>query len=118
MLFSALVDADWLSAEAHMNRDERGPVYRPRGPALRASDDLAKLMAHVECLREQDKAAAPLHTIRDRLLRLSCLEGGADPPGLYTLAAPTRRKDVFHAGLGPAAVRPTICGESSSYCPT
>jgi CRISPR-associated endonuclease/helicase Cas3 len=88
MLFSALVDADWLSAEAHQNRDESGPVYRQPGPTLRPASDLAALMARIDDIRSRSHASPSLQRVRDNLLAL-CLEGAVAPQGVFTLAAPT-----------------------------
>lgn len=88
MLFSALVDADWLSAEAHENRDGSGPVYRKRGPLLDAQASLDALEQHMLQLRACSKASPPLQQARDYLFH-RCWDAGAQPPGLFLLAAPT-----------------------------
>ncbi len=88
MLFSALVDADWLSAEAHENRDDAGPVYRESGPLLNPEASLAALKAHMQKLQARSKASGLLQQVRDFLFQ-SCWDAGAQPRGLYTLCAPT-----------------------------
>lgn len=88
MLFSALVDADWLSAEAHENRDDKGPVYRKAGPKLNADTSLAALEQYMGKLRLYSKASPQLQQARDYLFQ-SCWDAGVWPKGLFTLCAPT-----------------------------
>jgi CRISPR-associated helicase Cas3/CRISPR-associated endonuclease Cas3-HD len=88
MLFSVLVDADWLSAEAHENRDSSGPVYRRPGPALDESAALSALERQMAELRRDSKASAELQGARDFLFQ-SCWDAGSLPRGLFTLCAPT-----------------------------
>src|SRR5690349_17393612 len=89
MLFSALVDADFLETEAHFQRDAGGAkVYRDDGPPLQADAALARLDTHLLDLSQKDNAARHVHLLRADLLA-ACREAAALPPGLFTLTAPT-----------------------------
>lgn len=89
MLFSALVDADFLETEAHFQRDGGGEkVYRDGGPPLQADQALARLDAHLAELSRQGRAAPHVDRLRADLLA-ACREAAALPPGLFTLTAPT-----------------------------
>jgi len=84
MLFSALVDADYLATEEHF----KGPAARPQGPELRAAEALRVLNKHVESLPGRTKAAEAVLQMRADLL-CACRQAAAKPPGLFTLTAPT-----------------------------
>lgn len=81
MLFSCLVDADYLDTEAFMTCEE---VERDRGEAL--SVLLEKLRSYVEPWLAVEGAG--LNRIRSDLLR-ACLQGGEREQGLYTMTIPT-----------------------------
>lgn len=80
MLFSCLVDADYLDTEAFMQDN----VERSAGEPL--SLLLEKLRARVAPWLAEPKT--PLCQARNRILS-RCLAGGNDAPGLYTLTVPT-----------------------------
>lgn len=89
MLFSALVDADFLETEAHFQRSGGGEkVYRDDGPPLQADVALALLDAHLAELSREGRAAPHVDRLRADLLA-ACREAAALPPGLFTLTAPT-----------------------------
>lgn len=90
MLFSALVDADFLATEAHFDGDAVNPYkHRPRGPELDPARALAIVQQYVNKLQTSGSAADnDMQAIR-RVLYESCLSAGELPPGLFTLAAPT-----------------------------
>ena len=81
MLFSCLVDADFLDTERHMRGSERSPV------ALDPAGLLAKVVGHVGSLsgREGDRG---LKETRRRIFD-SCLEAAKLPSGLFSLTTPT-----------------------------
>lgn len=81
MLFSCLVDADFLDTEAFMSA---GNVERGGGEALPAL--LEKLRAHVAPWL--NGRAQGINRIRSDLLE-QCLQGDQHPRGLYTLTIPT-----------------------------
>lgn len=88
MLFSALVDADFLDTEAHFKGDERGKVYRRPGPDLQAGRALAVLLEHLDGLTEKPDAVVAVAHVR-QALRAACLDAARLDPGLFTLTAPT-----------------------------
>lgn len=80
MLYSCLVDADYLDTERFM---------QPQKPARGAYDSLPVLLdrleAHIQPLWNPE---SDLNRWRCDILRV-CLEGGGQPKGLYTLTVPT-----------------------------
>lgn len=89
MLFSALVDADFLETEAWFNRNELGNRrYRP--PALPLSPDkaLSALKEYVQELAKTKKSSPEIRKLRNTLFE-SSIEAGKYPQGLFTLTAPT-----------------------------
>lgn len=81
MLFSCLVDADYLDTEAFM---KQGSVQR--GQQITMAELLERVQNHVA-----PWLAHPVGVInqaRCDVLR-TCLQGGAQEPGLYTLTIPT-----------------------------
>ncbi len=89
MLFSALVDADFLETEAWFNRDQQGGRrYRPSGKDLRPEVALDALKAHALWLAETGKASPAMQELRKTLFS-ACLVAGKRAQGLFTLTAPT-----------------------------
>jgi len=89
ILFSALVDADFIETEAHLEGDSDGPRrYRPEGPSLTPQKALAAVEEHVRSLQNKADADPQMHAMRQEL-HDSCLAAADLPPGLFTLAAPT-----------------------------
>lgn len=88
MLFSALVDADFLDTEAHFKGDEKGKRYRKSGPALKAKQTLEILLSHIERVRQETTAATDVAEVRTALLA-DCLKISDLETGLFTLTAPT-----------------------------
>ncbi|MGM9613279.1 MAG: CRISPR-associated helicase Cas3' [Butyricicoccus sp.] len=80
MLFSCLVDADFLDTEAFMQ--EQTP---PRGRELEIDSLLARLERFIAPWWD---AKTPLNRTRCKILR-ACLDAGAQMPGLFTLTVPT-----------------------------
>lgn len=89
LLFSALVDADYLETEAHFAGAETGGrIYRPDGPALDAAAALKVIRQEVERLGREARASDRLRQIR-RDLYDACLAAAGRSPGCFTLSAPT-----------------------------
>lgn len=91
MLFSTLVDADFIETEAHFKAvDDKNKNYRPEGPPLEPDRALSVLMSHVETLAKKNKSTSSedVSSLREDLLKV-CLEAGSLPQGLFTLTAPT-----------------------------
>lgn len=89
MLFSTLVDADFLETEAHFARDEAGrKVHRTSGPALNPAEALAVLDKELARLARQRSAAEAVNLLRSDLLA-ACRSAGSWERGCFTLSAPT-----------------------------
>jgi CRISPR-associated endonuclease/helicase Cas3 len=89
MLFSTLVDADFLETEAHFARDAEGrKVYRPEAPPLNPQEALNVLDAELARLARGSSAAPEVNRLRADLLA-ACREAGPRERGLFTLSAPT-----------------------------
>lgn len=80
MLFSCLVDADYLDTEAFMQG-----ATPPRGRELQADSLLQRLETYIEPWWD---ARSDLNRERCRILQ-ACLDAGAQAPGLFTLTVPT-----------------------------
>lgn len=81
ILFSCLVDADFLDTERALSKEEKPRGIGDSMPAL-----LEKLQAHVAKWLEEPKS--DLCALRNEVLR-RCLRGSEDPQGLYSLTVPT-----------------------------
>lgn len=89
MLFSALVDADFLDTEAHFKRGPDGVKrLRPAGPPLEPAWALELLLAHVQELAAASTSSPRVNQLRADLLQ-ACLTSAESNPGLFTLSAPT-----------------------------
>lgn len=82
MLFSALVDADFLDTEAHFDA--------PRLPGLALEPDRAfvALQNRVEDLARTADASDEMRQLRNDLWR-TCLDSSGSDTGVFTLSAPT-----------------------------
>lgn len=88
LLFSCLVDADFLDTEAHFEGDAKGKRPRPEGPKLDASAALAALDAYMAKLRGATDAQTEVRQARQDLWG-AVVCAGKMQPGLFTLTAPT-----------------------------
>lgn len=79
MIFSCLVDADWLDTERFMSGE------RPRG-RFEKIEDLWKVFR--QQLSKFENPQSELNRLRTEILE-NCLESGGEVSGLYTLTAPT-----------------------------
>ena len=87
MLFSCLVDADFLDTEAHF--DAGKPARRAGFPMLAQMQ--AELDAHMAEIVAKAQAAAnttPVNTLRAAVLQ-QCRDKAALPPGFFSLTVPT-----------------------------
>ncbi|WP_165700746.1 CRISPR-associated endonuclease Cas3'' [Alienimonas californiensis] len=121
MLFSALVDADFLETEAHFDGDATAPRrYRLAGPPLNAPAAVEELKAFLnKTVRSRSDATAEVRDLRRRLSE-DCRAAAAGARGLYTLTAPTGagktlamldfalRHAAAHAD-GPNPLRRIVC---------
>lgn len=81
LLFSCLVDADFLDTERHF--DPQVPSHRVV-PALQAEHALTRLRSHLDA----KPSDGPVNRLRQHLLA-DCLTAAEKPPGLFSLTAPT-----------------------------
>lgn len=89
MLFSCLVDADFLDTEAHFNGTTQGKQPRAHGPALRPDAALVTLEAHRAALvRSSAGANDDVSAVRSELWHAAAVAAEA-PTGVFTLTAPT-----------------------------
>lgn len=88
MLFSALVDADYIETEAHFDAKNGEKQYRDTGLTLEPARALDVLLAHIDALAQKSVAAESVNSLRADLLN-ACLEKASGPQGRYTLTAPT-----------------------------
>ncbi|WP_404304572.1 CRISPR-associated endonuclease Cas3'' [Neorhodopirellula lusitana] len=86
MLYSCLVDADYLATEGHFNGDRTTP-YRPRLPLPSFDFDAAAILTD-KVIGQLPRSPGPMQQVRNHL-RTSCLDAAQRSPGCYTLAAPT-----------------------------
>ncbi len=90
MLFSALVDADYLATEAFVQPDRA--AGRDRAAAISMHDLRERLDQYLAELNENARrlgnARSPVHHARQAVLR-ACHEKAALPPGLFSLTVPT-----------------------------
>ena len=84
-LYSALIDADWSSSAEHFEPDY---LEKSAAAPLDAEKALERLMALRAEKQHASKASTQLNGLRDALFDW-CLEAGKEPPGLFTLTAPT-----------------------------
>ena len=85
MLFSALVDADYLDTEAYYAALAGTPRSRGQHPDLRELRE--RLNAHLARLAA-DAIASPVNDLRREVLAHACAKA-AEEPGLFSLTVPT-----------------------------
>ncbi|HEY8489632.1 MAG TPA: CRISPR-associated endonuclease Cas3'', partial [Dehalococcoidia bacterium] len=88
LLFSALVDADYLDTEVHFRAEHaiaRGTAIPVAELWERFQRDQARLETEVRRAGRQEE---PVIQARDAIYR-ACLEAAEQPPGLFRLTAPT-----------------------------
>lgn len=86
MLYSCLVDADYLATEGHFNGDRVTP-YRPR-KQLPPFDFEAAAQLTDQVIDQLPRSNGPMQQVRDHL-KQSCVAASQWSTGCYTLAAPT-----------------------------
>lgn len=82
MLFSALVDADFLDTARHFGEE------RPQGPPLESGKAFEVLQAKIEELASAGSSSPEVQQMRD-ILWNDCIRAGDEPQGIFTLTAPT-----------------------------
>ncbi len=89
MLYSALVDADFIETEGHFHGGPDGrKCYRDEGPLLQPERASSCLRTYLDELTVASMASAKVNSIRADLLK-ACLESAQASQGLFTLTAPT-----------------------------
>ena len=89
LLFSCLVDADFLDTEAHFEGDAQGKRARLTGPPLDPEAGIDALNRYMgERIRAGTRADAQVLAAREALWRATG-EAAAAVPGVFTLTAPT-----------------------------
>jgi len=90
MLYSCLVDADFIDTEAHFQATSGVKRHRSPGPPLNPSDTLGILEKHVTSLQDNKSNQIPEKVLTTRKeLYAGCINAAENKPGLYTLTAPT-----------------------------
>ena len=86
MLFSTLVDADWLDTEAFMSPDRA--AKRRIFPSMKELSERFNTWMAREILPKAKSHPSELNTIRGQILS-ECLQAAQREPGLFTLTVPT-----------------------------
>jgi CRISPR-associated helicase Cas3/CRISPR-associated endonuclease Cas3-HD len=111
MLFSALVDADYIETEAHFDGKSDGTkLYRPEGPLLNAEQALEIVTKHLAELEHTAKSSEDVKKMRKQLFD-ACLLSAAKRKGIFTLTAPTgagKTLAMLAFALKHAVVHPKI----------
>lgn len=88
MLFSTLVDADFIDTEAHFNRNNKGKKYRKTGIILNTEESLKYLEDSITQVKKDSKTESRINKIRDNLMQ-SAIAASKLQSGIFTLTAPT-----------------------------
>ncbi|MEA1980805.1 MAG: CRISPR-associated helicase Cas3' [candidate division Zixibacteria bacterium] len=89
MLYSCLVDADFIETEAFFNSDSSGKkVYRNEGLKLEPEKAFGILMEYINSISLSSSAVSDVNKMRTELLN-NCLNKAECERGLFTLTAPT-----------------------------
>ncbi len=89
MLFSTLVDADFIETEAHFqSTDGVNKSYRPEGPTLQPDKALHVLQEHLQKLTKLQHVSERVLSLRADLQN-ACRVAASTAQGLFTLTAPT-----------------------------
>ena len=89
MLFSCLVDADFLDTEAHFDGDANGKRFRPEGPKLDTVSALSALDNFMgAAIRNNSHADENVLQAREMLWQ-EAVNASSASTGLFTLTAPT-----------------------------
>jgi CRISPR-associated endonuclease/helicase Cas3 len=86
MIFSALIDADYLDTEQFMERQGERSTHRAEWPALTEYEE--PLLGHLDMIGRESKAAQRVREARADVLGW-CLDAAAGERGAFTLTVPT-----------------------------
>jgi CRISPR-associated helicase Cas3/CRISPR-associated endonuclease Cas3-HD len=87
MLYSALVDADFLDTERHFKQGVVG-WERPKAPELEPSRAYEALLEHMNAVRASSRSSEEVKGLRESLFS-SCVQAAQGKAGVWTLTAPT-----------------------------
>lgn len=73
MLFSALVDADYLATEAQFEGDLTGMRYRERSPSLDSEEIMKKLLDYKNKIEINSTASVEINCLRKDLFDACCI---------------------------------------------
>lgn len=110
MLFSALVDADFLDTERTMNQGNPRFVPRPPVPGLRAEKALERLERRIAELNADESIPTKTRELR-RSLADACAVAADNPARIFTLTAPTgsgKTLSMLRFALKRAAQDPSV----------
>ncbi len=89
MLYSILVDSDFLATEGHFRSTKKGIYYkRPKSPLLNPTQCYHCLENYLEQIRNNSTSSPQIQSIRNELWKY-VLRAAENPVGNYTLSAPT-----------------------------
>lgn len=95
MLFSCLVDADYLDTEAHFNGGPEGKRYRTEGLVLDAAKAATTIERHMaQIVRGQKKSSSDVADVRAQLWH-AVTAAAEQSTGLFSLTAPTGSGKTF-----------------------
>ena len=95
MLFSCLVDADYLDTEAHFNGGPEGKRYRADGLVLDAAKAATTIEGHMaQIVRRRQKSSSDVADVRAQLWR-AVTAAAEQRTGLFSLTAPTGSGKTF-----------------------
>lgn len=95
MLFSCLVDADFLDTDAHFKGTPHGKQRRAPGPRLQADTAARRLEAFMaESVRGKQASSGVVADVRSELWQAVSV-AAESPTGLFTLTAPTGSGKTF-----------------------
>ena len=83
MVYSCLVDADFLDTEAYMDRQQ----FATRGTFMTLPDMQKNLNYYIDEL-EKEAPGSKINEIR-KMVRTKCLEKAVQEPGIFSMAVPT-----------------------------
>jgi CRISPR-associated endonuclease/helicase Cas3 len=89
MLFSTLVDADFVDTAHHFRAEDEGEHRRQSGSILLQPElAMERLEEYIQRLSQTKESSPAMRQIRNELWQ-ACLQAGDEPQGLWTLTAPT-----------------------------
>ncbi|MDD5486035.1 MAG: CRISPR-associated helicase Cas3' [Dehalococcoidales bacterium] len=89
MLYSAIVDADFIETEAWFSMDDCGNrKYRKPGMHLKPEEALCRLNSHLATIKAESDSSHQINQVRADLYQ-ACIDASLKHQGLFTLSAPT-----------------------------